>query len=251
LLRLLDQKLTHAGIPRLRVILDALYDDEWMAYLRHWRRTCGTSEPVYSLDTFLSSNSDPASPQMAVTWDKLDTIERCKQAVKGFTGYIRRMPHAARGYMGRAEAYWYWGQFANARDDFARALEHARTADDQLRILSGRGQVIAEMVCWGTAPKDHDAEQQGCAEALKDLDQVIESASWVGYRLTVAYARSARALVRAKQRQDAEADQDLEESLAVNPNNAWAYYHRGLVEELRGRTEAAIDAFTQALKKTH
>jgi hypothetical protein len=38
LLRVLDAS-PDARPPRLRVVLDALHDDEWLTYVRHWRRT--------------------------------------------------------------------------------------------------------------------------------------------------------------------------------------------------------------------
>ncbi len=41
------------GVPRLRVILDALEDDEWMMYVRNWRDQSMFSKPISSADEFV------------------------------------------------------------------------------------------------------------------------------------------------------------------------------------------------------
>ena len=51
LLRLLDRP--GAEVSRLRVVLDAMEDDEWMVYIRQWRDQNAPGEPVASVDEFV------------------------------------------------------------------------------------------------------------------------------------------------------------------------------------------------------
>ena len=60
-LRLLDAP--GATVQRLRVILDALEDDEWMVYLRNWRSQNLVSEPLSSVDDFVTAASRGVRPQ--------------------------------------------------------------------------------------------------------------------------------------------------------------------------------------------
>lgn len=42
-----------SGVPRLRVVLDAMADDEWMVYLRNWRNSSVPHPPLRSVDDFV------------------------------------------------------------------------------------------------------------------------------------------------------------------------------------------------------
>jgi len=63
-----------AGLPvrRLRVIMDAMEDDEWMVYVRNWRDQASVGEPVGSVEEFVALSARgsgpilPSSPPSAV-----------------------------------------------------------------------------------------------------------------------------------------------------------------------------------------
>jgi hypothetical protein len=75
MLGLLDD--ARPGLSRLRLILDAMRDDEWMPCLRHWRDLCRFGEQAYGLEAFAPP---PVRTQLPVAaspaiWERTDAPE--------------------------------------------------------------------------------------------------------------------------------------------------------------------------------
>jgi hypothetical protein len=54
-----------AEVRRLRVVLDAMEDDEWMVYVRNWRDQSSVGEPVASVEEFLQLSARGVGPVRA------------------------------------------------------------------------------------------------------------------------------------------------------------------------------------------
>ncbi|MEL6109323.1 MAG: tetratricopeptide repeat protein, partial [Planctomycetota bacterium] len=164
-----------------------------------------------------------------VSW--LETQERYDDAIDVANDVIESSPDAPEGYRLRAYMYWYSEQFVEAFDDYSRLLE--MTPDDP-DLLNCRGQVQAEM-------GEH-------RDALDDLDRAIDKSRELGQSQVLAFALNGRALALAGIDRMDESRQDYEESVRLCPNNAWAYYNRGLVLFQSGELELAQKAIRRSLE---
>jgi tetratricopeptide (TPR) repeat protein len=134
-------------------------------------------------------------------------------------------------YHQRGSAYWYLERFASAVEDFTRVLE---LAGESQAGLSCRGQVFAEMGEF--------------RPAIADLDRALELARDVRDPAATAYPLSGRGLARIGLGQYEEASRDLEESLRLCPENAWALYNLGLLREKQGNLKEATAALRRSLE---
>ncbi len=124
----------------------------------------------------------------------------------------------------RAQAYLTANNAASALKDFNRAIE---LAPKSAAAYSGRALALAK------------AEQMD--EALNDLAKAIE------FDPKFARAYAVRAWVYKQTQQLDLAQKDMERALKLEPVTADAYWAQGEIDEARGRSEAAVQAYTRAL----
>jgi Tetratricopeptide repeat len=137
-----------------------------------------------------------------------------------------------RVYEKRASAFWYSHRYDEALADL-ESLERASGTTFQVHFI--RGQILSEL---GRA-----------REAIKELNEVI---STVGDENTLAaYARRARAYAYAQLGEWSMADDDMQRSLNIAPNNAWAYFTRAQIRELKGDLAHAKKDYLKSLNETN
>jgi tetratricopeptide (TPR) repeat protein len=100
-------------------------------------------------------------------------------------------------------------------------------------ILFVRGQVLAEM------------GRKRARDAIRDLDIALTEATGT----SEGYALRARAFAYAQLGRWKNADADIERSLTLAPDNAWAYYTLAQMCELRDQRDKALDHYKTALTK--
>lgn len=160
--------------------------------------------------------------------------ERNAEAVTLFDSYIAQAPDDGFAYMCRASAFWQAGALDEAVRDFSMALE---LNPEDATALSGRGQVLLELSKYDSALHDLDS----ALELLRRAHRV--------QRRAAAYTRNGRAAVLVGMGRIEEGLKEFEASLAICPNNAWAYFNRARFYDSRMDREKAISDYHASLSK--
>lgn len=169
-------------------------------------------------------------------------LERYDEMIEFFSSYIARFPHDAQGYFSRAGAFWYSDRLERAIEDYSRALELTSTLT---LARSGRGQVLAEMSKYQQAMDDFDV-------ALPELKKHQDSATpeWAQfYRECEAFLHRGRGVALAGLGLFERAMEEFEESVSMQPANAWVYYSRAKIHEAQGNRDKALNDYQTALAK--
>lgn len=157
--------------------------------------------------------------------------EHFAEAIEAASAVLALQPDNTDARLARARASWYSEGFVEALQDFEFVLQQG---DEQnLRALGGRGQIHAEL-----------GEYQ---LALQDLETAVE----LGRRqndMTLPYLLSGLGKALTGLGRFAEATAAFEESFALQPQNAWLQFNRGLLCLQQQDLQGASSCFEQALK---
>jgi tetratricopeptide (TPR) repeat protein len=166
--------------------------------------------------------------------------ERFEEEITFFSEYLARYPDDLAGYNARAAAFWYMENWPQAVNDYSYVLQ---SQPENILALSGRGQILAEMGNFQAALDD-------LGKALQAIRSVSESdAKNMPLLEYEAFARRGRSDALAGLGDLTEALAELEISLRLCPENAWAYYSRAQVYEKIGEQEKATADYEIALLK--
>ena len=154
-------------------------------------------------------------------------------AIEASTEALEISPDQEKAFKIRAGSYWYSEQFVESLQDYSHLIE---TEDDPEPMLYGsRGQVYAEL-------GDFD-------QALGDLEKAVElfrrkqdDETGLAYCLN-GLGRTLTGLDRMD-----EADAAFRESAALQPENAWLQFNRGLMFLARNDPESASRCFELSLQ---
>jgi len=164
-----------------------------------------------------------------------------EEQVAFFTDHLKKYPYDVAAYRARASALWYSDRLQDAVNDYSRALEL-----NPLDILSrsGCGQVLAELGESTRAIEDLDV----ALRAIETTERPDES--WVHwYRGAEAFARRGRGVALAGLGQFRQALNEFAQSIALSPENAWAYYSRARVYDNEGNHQGALSDYGAAMSK--
>ncbi|HAP06603.1 MAG TPA: hypothetical protein DCR20_02160 [Planctomycetaceae bacterium] len=157
--------------------------------------------------------------------------EHFVEAIEAASAVLALQPDNTDARLARARASWYSEGFVEALQDFEFVLQQG---DEQnLRALGGRGQIHAEL-----------GEYQ---LALQDLETAVE----LGRRqndMALPYLLSGLGKALTGLGRFAEATAAFEESFALQPQNAWLQFNRGLLCLQQQDLQGASSCFEQALK---
>lgn len=147
------------------------------------------------------------------------------QAIALLTAAIScvRSPHL---FELRAHSFWYSNRPVEAMADYQTMVEMGH---DDKGVLFNLSQVLVEAGKY--------------EEALSSFEQYTE-----GFGALHAYQFRARAYANAMLGRWNDADRDIENAVLLKPGNAWAYFTRAQIKELRGETEEAIADYRVALE---
>jgi len=162
-------------------------------------------------------------------------LERYDEAIEFLTqalAFSKDEEQLASLYDSRGGAYWYSGQLPLAIDDYNEAIAHDPKNVD---AYNGRGQVYADL-------KQYD-------HAVEDLSHLIENAEQTRSPLLIAYALNGRGHAYGGLQKWPEAMADFSASLAIAPNNAWAFFNRARVHHWKGDQELALADLRTSLVK--
>jgi len=163
----------------------------------------------------------PESREQARAWDFLGiAYERARQDVKALEQYdeaVRLDPENPGILRNRSLCRSRLGRHADALDDIRRAIA-LQPASGELHYVDG-----LHFSNWGRDPK----AAQSKAEAIHRIEQAV-SAYGEAIRLGFEPARYNRGVMLRQLRRYAEALQDHDAILAVDPNNALALYERAM-----------------------
>jgi tetratricopeptide (TPR) repeat protein len=166
--------------------------------------------------------------------------ERFDEAIMFFSGYLSRHPGDTAAYSGRATAFWYAENWIPAVNDYSQILQADR---ENIEALANRGQVFAEMGSFRAALEDLN----------KALQLVHSSPTPSGadnqQSDREAFIRRGRAEAVCGLGDTAAALVELERSLQICPENAWAWYTRAQVYEKLGDQQKAASDYEIALQK--
>ncbi len=153
------------------------------------------------------------------------------EAIAAAAEAIEFGPEEMEPYRCRAGAYWYSDQFSEALDDYERALQLCE--EPTAGLWNGRGQVLAEL---------------GEFElALVDLEKAV-AVSRSSERNYLPYCLNGLGKILTGLGRLDEADAAFQESLALQPENAWLQYNLGQLSIARGSVNEAVACFERALQ---
>ena len=159
---------------------------------------------------------------------------RLDEAVEAASSAIGEDRASAEAYEVRASALWELGRLSDALTDYDRALGLNTGA---IALRAQRAQVLVEL-------GDHNQD------ALRELDAVITEFDEVDPTDPLAaYARRSRADVLAAMGELDSAMHDVEESLAMQPTNGWAYFTRARIRQARGDEAGAASDFARSCEE--
>ncbi|MCY2964998.1 MAG: tetratricopeptide repeat protein [Planctomycetota bacterium] len=157
--------------------------------------------------------------------------EEYAEAIAAATEAIEYGPEEMEPYQCRAGAFWYSDQFSEALDDYERALQLCE--EPTAGLWNGRGQVLAEL---------------GEFElALVDLEKAV-AVSRSSERNYLPYCLNGLGKILTGLGRLEEADVAFQESLALQPENAWLQYNLGQFWIARGSVKEAVACFERALR---
>lgn len=157
--------------------------------------------------------------------------EHFAEAIEAASAVLALQPDNTDARLARARANWYSEGFVEALQDFEFVLQHGD--EGNLRALGGRGQIHAEL-----------GEYQ---LALQDLETAVE----LGRRqndMALPYLLSGLGRALTGLGRFAEATAAFEESFALQPQNAWLQFNRGLLCLQQQDLQGASSCFEVALK---
>jgi len=160
-----------------------------------------------------------------------DRNQQYDEAIHAASEAIELEPENYRARRCRAGAYWYSEQFVNAVQDYTHLIEVQEEPDSG--AYNGRGQVYAEL---------GDFEL-----ALQDLERAVEigrksDKSVLPYCLS-GLGKALTGLARLE-----EAELAFQESLSLQPDNAWLHFNRGLLYLAKNKEREAGLCFELSLR---
>ena len=165
--------------------------------------------------------------------------ERYEDGIEFFSQYISAYPEDSVAYQARASTLWYAGRLQESIRDYSRALE---LKPSDILSLSGRGQVLAELGENVRAMEDLNLALQ----TLKTVSKPDSNwAEW--FKQAEAFVRNGRGFALAGLGEREPAMDEFEQSLNLNPENAWVYHNRAQVYERAGNKEKATADYQKAL----
>lgn len=169
-----------------------------------------------------------------VAWFRTDEYG---PGIRFFRDYVREHSDDDMGYRMLGHLLWYSGQLNEAYETYSSGLSRSL---DSVELLSARGQVLADL--------------QRYEEALSDLDRALEfllvSEGEFSHRLKLqAYTRNGKGFALAGLGKRDLAFQEFQESINLQPENAWVYFNRAKVHEENKQFEQAVADYQLALKK--
>lgn len=160
----------------------------------------------------------------------------CAPGIPFFRDYVRQNPDDPMGYEILGALLWYSGNLDDARETYTLGL--ARSPENT-ELHSGRGQVLADLGHY--------------EEALSDLDRALElfgsEQDFSHHVKWQAYTRNGRALALAGLGKIDLALKEFQESIILQPDNAWVYFNRAKVHEENKQFGQAVEDYRLALQK--
>jgi len=163
--------------------------------------------------------------------------EKYAEQIEFLTEYIARHPDAPHGYRGRAPALWHLGRLQEALADYSRALQIEPRC---MATLCNRGQLLAEMGEFERAVTDLDLAWQ----ALQEI-KIITSEQKQGCEARIC---NGWGVACAGLGDFPRAFTEFSKSIALEPENAWAYFNRARAYEAQNQREEAIADYRTALE---
>lgn len=166
--------------------------------------------------------------------------EKFEDEIIFFSDYIKRYPDDVLANCARGTAFWYMENWAPAVNDFSRMLE---INPEDIVAFANRGQVLAEMGKFQAALDDLDRALQ----LIQSRGNLAGAGSHaLGHE---AFIRRGRADALAGLGDTTSAMAELEKSLQLCPENAWAWYSRAMVyEKIGNRANVFADYHASLLK---
>lgn len=156
---------------------------------------------------------------------------RFEESIEAASQAIALDPANETGYLRRGAAYWYSDQFTEAWEDFNYVIETLEK--ESSKALNGRGGCAAEL--GDTEPAIEDLQKAIAMARQKEKDHLA-------YYLN----NYARALIGASRLE--EAQEALDESLDLQPENAWLFYYRALMHIAQKQDSLACQDFQKAIE---
>lgn len=166
-------------------------------------------------------------------------LEEFDYAVSFFSDYIQRHPRESSALRARGAAHWYSNRLNESLEDYSEALS---LSPRSVLTLNGRGQVLAEL---GRS-----------REALYDLRQALEQLRvqtdvnvGTANREIEAYLRNGIASALLVEGDVEGAMIEFENSISLEPDNAWVYFNRGRAFDKANKLDAAYADYQRAIEK--